>query len=633
MNGTVKRDLRWWRSDTPHKALFNHVKSIRTQTAPRRRTFVYSACLYDDADFFGSLPIKQGLEPESTLALNVVRPNVDTATTQLCKARPLPMPITRDGDYSQQRRARLMGKFLEGQWIRSKVWETNFQIVRDAFLYGTGFSYSYTVGDRVCYDRVFPWEVDVDPREGLYGKPKSLYLTRLVDRLYLQELYPKKAKAIENSDGFFDDFLSQSSMDTSDCVVVIEGWRLPSYEGAKDGHHVISVSDGTLLEEDYEGDAFPVIPFYIMPPSMGYYGVGMGKQLMGIQYTVNVIAQRCQEQAELAPCYLTVPNGGDIHIDELDNSAWPVIAHNPGYKPEILQAPPFNPAQFDFLKQLCNMSFDQTGVSQVAAQAELPAALKEASGIAIQLHNENRSERFNVASRLYETFCVDNAWLHFKLFGEIAKKHKNFSANTPTREKGRRVLQEVKWKEVAVDRDSFTLDVFPTTMLHAEPTMKAAQVESWINAGWISPDEGRMLLEFPDLDRVNNLSRAKHDIIDSIFERFLDPDKDPLDQETYVTPEPLFDLQLCMAKGIQAYLSAKLHGTEEDRLQLFRDFILDSQDELRLSQNATASTPGTDSAPVGSGPVPGPEAEQPVEQGPPQEGMTPTDLASMTQQK
>ncbi len=625
MRSREKRDVRWWTKPDSHRALFDHVQRIRTHGSARRRNLVYSACLYDDAEFFGALPVRHGVGPDTALAFNVVRPNVDTCTTQLCKARPLPMPLTRGGDYSQQRRARLMGKFLEGQWIRSKVWETNFQIMRDAVLYGTGFSYSYRVGDSIAYDRVFPWEVDVDPKEALHGKPMSLYLTRIVDRLYLQEMYPDLADEIETSDDRFDDYASPDYTNTSDCVIVIEGWRLPSKPGAKDGAHVIAVSNATLTKEKYVHDSFPIVAMRLMPPSIGYWGQGMGKQLQGIQYTLNVTAQRLQEQAELSPCWLLIPESANIRAETLDNSAWPAMYFSGSQKPEVLQAPPFAQGLFQFARDVYNMSFDQTGVSQVAAQAELPKALREASGVALQLHNENRSERFNVASRLYESFCVENAWLHFRLFEEIAKKFPKFAASTPSREKGMRVLSQVKWKEVAIDRDSFILDVFPTTMLHSDPAMKAAQVESWINAGWISSDEGRMLLEFPDLDRVNSLDRAKYDILESIFERFLDPDMDPEDPKTYIGPEPMFDLKLCIQQGLLHYLRAKLDGTEPERLQLFLDFLLDAQDMMNQANQGM----GQPSTPVESGISP--PQTTPAQPTPGANGVTPSGLAQMSQ--
>jgi bifunctional pyridoxal-dependent enzyme with beta-cystathionase and maltose regulon repressor activities len=72
----------------------------------------------------------------STLAFNVVRQNVDTLTAKIAKNRPLPMPLTTGGNYEQQRRAKLFGRAIDGQFDLAKVWEVSPVIARDAALFG-----------------------------------------------------------------------------------------------------------------------------------------------------------------------------------------------------------------------------------------------------------------------------------------------------------------------------------------------------------------------------------------------------------------------------------------------------------------------------------------------------------------
>jgi hypothetical protein len=592
--------------------------------------FLSSAVTYDDADFAGMVGLSDsGSSFEPTLSLNCVAPNVDTLATQLLKSRPLPMPLTTGGNYSQQKRARLLGRCIEGQFQKSKVWETNQFIVRDSVLYGTGFGYAYRVRNEIKYDRVFPWEVDVDPRDAMYGSPRTMYLTRSVDRLVLKDMFPGNDLDIEKADADFDDFFLQGVSSTSDCVVVVEAWHLPSGEDAEDGKHYICINNKVLSEEEYTYDVFPIFPLYMMPPSFGFYGNGFGRQLMGFQYTLNVLADKAQQDAIMAPNYLLVPNGSDIQVDALDNSTWPIINHNQGFAPTTLQAPPFNQQMWQLIKDIYGMTFDRTGVSQIAAQSELPKALREASGSALQMHNEQRSERFNIAAKMYEAYCVAISWHFIRLFDEITKNGGKVKVKAPSKKLGRRIIEELNYKKVKLDHDQFILDVYPTSFLKMEPTMRAAQVESWINAKFISPDEGRMLLDFPDIDRVNSMNRAKFEIVDEIIEKMLDEDVDI--EDAYTAPEPLFDLDLCIIKGLEHYMKSKLDGEPEERLQLLRDFILQSQDMKKEMANPQGAAPPPPGAPpdMGMGPPPPEGTEPPPEGGPPGGGgMTPTELAS-----
>lgn len=611
-----KSDIRWWiaPAEQTHSAVFSHVSRIRNHTDARRRAFLYANALYDENDLATLAAMYgTGSDIDPSLSLNVVRPNVDMLTTQLAKARPLPMPLTSDGRFSQQRRARLLGQAIEGQFTKSRVWESNLYILRDAVLHGTGFAFLYRDGDEICFDRVLPSEIDVDPRDALYGKPRTIYLTRLVDRLVLIERFPKFAKLIERADNRFNDYYSAIAAMDSDTVVVVEAWHLPSGPKAKDGWHSICISNATLTKEKYTYTRAPIFPLYVMPPCSGYFGTGFGRQLQGYQYTTNVLARRVQQHAELAPSYLAVSNGSDVNIDSLDNSPWPILTYNQGFKPDVVQPQPFPPQLWELVKQVYGMSFDATGVSQTAAQSDLPKALKDATGIAIQLHNENRSERFYIASKLYEQFCIDIAYHMIDLFEEIVEDGGQVSITAPGKSGYRKFLQQIDYKKVRLDRETFSLEVYPTSMLKTEPTMRAAQVESWINSQFISPDEGRAMLEFPDIDRFDELERAQFETAERVIERMLDEDV-PL-EDAYTAPEPFWNLQLCLKKATQALEHSENVGEPEERLSLLRDFIIAVQDEIFKAM------------PPEQPPAPAPTEAQPPQGG----GLTASELAAATQ--
>src|SRR5678816_3430377 len=43
-------DLRWWREDDPHEAVFSQIQRIGRSSSARQRQAIYYACLYDDTE-------------------------------------------------------------------------------------------------------------------------------------------------------------------------------------------------------------------------------------------------------------------------------------------------------------------------------------------------------------------------------------------------------------------------------------------------------------------------------------------------------------------------------------------------------------------------------------------------------
>lgn len=139
--------------------------------------------------------------------------------------------------------------------------------------------------------------------------------------------------------------------------------------------------------------------------------------------------------------------------------------------------------------------------------------------------------------------------------------------------------------------------------------MKIQQVLNLAQIGWFSPEEGKMLLGFPDFEHVQSLSQAAHDLVEEIIHRLREGD--PNDPKTYIQPEPLFDLHLCVALGQQHYLRAKIDGVPDENLELMLRFVMAAQDMLGL-----ANPPPAPSGPPG--PPPGPPGIPGGPMGPPQ---------------
>ncbi len=588
-------DLRWWLKEEPHSHVFQILERISDQTQLQRQADLYHACLYDDAALIGLGPqVYSATEYEpAQLAFNVVRQAVDTLTAKIAKNQPLPAPITSGGTFRQKRRAQKFGKAIEGQFDISGVWRTSPTIARDCALFGTGLSYNYRVGETIYHERVLPWEVRVNPREAFYGKPRNIYLRRWVDRYVLAERYPEFAEEIEDAESPTAEEFDLGYDDTCDLVLVAEAWHLPSKpvidDEEHDGWHSICISNKTLLKRPYKHQYFPFAALRMSDPIFGFFGTGLAKQLTGLQYTINDTAAVVQEAHALSGGYILVEAGSNVDTDKLQNGRGLILRYN-GTPPQWISPEPAHPDTWRFARDLIPMAFEMSGVSQLSAQSQKPPGVE--SAIAMNTFNDFETERFALFAKQYEEYHIDVAWQLFDLMEEIQKDGGKLKIRTTSRDRGARVLKEYEYDKIRLDRSDFVLQVWPTSLLSKKPSARIQEIEQFINLGWLTPEDGRELLDFPDLDRHNSLAGAASRIVDDILDKMLDAD-DPNKPGVYTYPEPEFNLKLCIAKGIQAYLDARADGAPDENLQLVQQFIEDARELLNPTpEEPAAPTPG-----------------------------------------
>ena len=179
---------------------------------------------------------------------------------------------------------------------------------------------------------------------------------------------------------------------------------------------------------------------------------------------------------------------------------------------------------------------------------------------------------------------------------KIAENNPGWSVVT---QRDKYTIQEVKWADVDLEKDSYVLKVFPSSALPTTPAGRLAMVEQLMAAGLLGPEEAKRLLDFPDLDRELALDRAASDNIDRIIERMVD-------DGTYEAPEPFMDLVLAIKKTQAAYNKAVNDNVPEDSLALLRQFMASIHEMIKIAQaearNATAvPAPGAPPAPSPDG--------------------------------
>lgn len=555
-------DLRWWRyPDRAHQIIFDHARRIDRLSSARRAQDIYFACLYDDSEFSSLLAASGSAGPNvpQTMTANIVQRQVNSFVTKIVKDRPLPMALTNGGNWSQQRRAKATSKAFEGVLDQAGYYKKRALTWRDGAIFGSGILHNSRKGKELRQERDMPWAWRVDPLEAMRGNPRTLWRQVPMDRLVLLDEFPKQADLIKRSSSrsTLDTFFGEYGADSLASQVIVEQvWHLPSSDTAGDGCFAQAVSEGMLGKiEQYDRDYFPISKVDFQPALIGWFGEGMVKQIAGVQYEINAIGLRLQEQGYMTGSYVLIEDGSDVETDMLDNGALTIVRYR-GQKPEW-----HNPAPWhnDFLNYYTMLRgpfvADLTGASEMDTRGEKPASLD--SGKALRVFKDITTENFLLQGREDERNCIDTAWQFFDLLEEI---HSDDSIKEPYKIKsekkfyGRTVNQEIEWDKVRMDKESFTLKVFPTNFLASTPEDRWSQVAEMAKAGLFAEDELLQLIDFPDVQRVLNLRNAPRRTVEAIIEKFLDAEEGKAPK---IVPEPTMNLDLCFVLGTLAYLEAK----------------------------------------------------------------------------
>jgi hypothetical protein len=582
------RDMRWWReeSNDAHQPLCQTVRQIRERQSDRTMGLTRAARLFGDMPQLGLTPgsFTRPAAPYARLSLNIVRALCTTARADLVQGPPpRPMFVTSGGDWEMQQRAEGLTKFVAGVIYQTKFDATARRAALHSCVFGDGVVKVYAEHEKVKVELVFPWELWVDEQDGHYGEPRTLYQTKWVDKAVLAELYPDEREAIRDTKASSPDTEGDPNHNAlADQILVVEAWHLPSGPEAKDGRHVIAIEGTTLLDEEWEDDSFPFVRFSWSEPLAGYWAAGIADEVAGIQYSINKHLIKIETALDLcANPRVWIEKGSKVVPAHLTNEIGNVVFYI-GRKPEFEAPRVVSPEMVAQVDRLWSKGFQITGVSETGAAAMRPAGLQ--SGRAIRVNAELQSKRFVNWGKAFQDFYLEVSAQIVRLMRRLAKD--NPSVEVVYHDEKKRHIERIEWGKVELDEDAYVLQAFPVSSLPSTPAGKLAALEELMNAGLIDQKTFRRLADFPDLEAEQNLSDAPRDLLEQAFERMLYGDGE------YFPPEEFYDLELCMRVGVLHYQRAKLVGVPEDRLDLVRQFLAETQAIMANAASANAPPPG-----------------------------------------
>jgi hypothetical protein len=577
-------DTSWWTVDEKDqfKSVFGYVLALDTKQSNRQNANIRNMRLYGSADS----PMLQGYrafraEPTAALqhsvTLNIVQSMVDTVVSKITKNRPKATFLTEGGDWSLQRKAQKLSQFVEGQFQAVDYYSKATMSFQDACIFGTGPLKIFKQEGKICVDRVFIDEIQIDDNEALYGEPRQMHQKKYIHKDVLVGMFPEHESTIMMLGQTPSEYGVAASFDeATNMVLVIESWHLPSSKASKDGLHTICIENCTLFSEEWTKDYFPFVWNRWSVRPLGFFGQGLAEQLTGLQLEINKILRTIQISMHLVSVpKLLVEASAQVVASHLNNKIGGIIKYvgtPPAYAP-LGQIPA---ELFTHLDRLYTRAYEIAGVSQLSAQSAKPAGLD--SGKALREFNDIETERFLAVGRRYEKTFLDAA----RIMIDIAKElDEELPGGYKVRVTGAKYQQTLAWKDVNMDSDMYSMQIFPVSALSSTPSGRLADVQELLAAGFIGKEDGMKLLDFPDLQQFYNFNNAGVEDIERAIELIID-------SSDYQTPEPYQNLVMGVQKMQQAYLYYRANGAPEEKLELFRRWMEDANSLLKKASEAAA---------------------------------------------
>lgn len=572
-NDNSPSGYKWWSAGSKKDLAAQVIQTasfLKEQQQYRYRQAAIYARLYGNMPLFNNMGSSLNklsavnMLPIDRPTMNVVQSCIDTLVSRVTQSRPRPIFLTDNGDYKERNLAKQLNNFIVGELYQCKGYALGELVLRDAAALGTGCIHIYEDSDhRVQLERVIQTELLVDPNDALYGDPRQLFRFKLVDRSMAMDMF-KNATMIEKAEQAFPDSSGEYSRTVSDQIMLVEAWHLPSGQEAGDGLHTIACTEGCLSEDKWEKKSFPMTFLHYSPRIMGFWGQGLSEQLMGTQVEINKLLMTISSAINLVGVpRVFVEDGSKVVKAHLNNQVGAIVTYR-GTKPVYEVAPCIPQEVYGQLQRLVEYAYQQSGVSALAATSQKPAGLN--SGEAIRNYDDLQSDRFAALVRRYDNVFVDLAYQITDLAKDIAKREGKYQTVYPNKNGTKQInLPDVKMLD-----DPFVIQCFDASSLPRDPAGRLQKVTEMAQAGMITMQEARRLLDYPDLEQVDKLANASEERILQILDQIVE-------DGSYTPPDPFMDLQLAVQLVTQyynLYVPAKL---EEERAQLLRDFFTQAQ--------------------------------------------------------
>lgn len=563
----------WWRLDDQSmpealKDILTTLKQNQSTLTTQRQLSARLYCNQNPMSYYGLSAgrlLQQSPAARGRLRYNVIKSVCDTVQAKIAKNHPLPLFLTNGAHYKLRRRAQKLSDACKGIFEENRVEEMAPQVCMDAELQGSGFIHVFEEFDRVKLERVMADELWCDELQAFTGLPRSLFRVKHVDRDQLKAILPKHEALIEKAEAVKANELGAAfaSLPTGDLIQVCEAWHLPSgFKKGKatgDGLHVIAIAEGVLERGKWERPYFPFAKLDWSRKPWGYFGIGLAEEIEPQQLEINRTLWTIQESLMAMGTYkVAVRIGSDVNTNDLNDEIGSIIYYAGDVPPQYLTPQAVGAEVYNHLVTTISQAYQQAGLSQAQSTGQNPLG-PSASGQAIREMEFIENDRFQTFGQAYERMHVDLGRLAIDTAHDIAERLGKYEL----RVSDRRYLKELSLSAKDLKLDDCRLEVFPVSSLPNTPAARMQTVTELVQAGWVSPRQGRRLMRFPDLEQVGALQ-------DSAEERIHDYLELAVDEGRYVPPDSYMPLDLAkelIVEYVNLYSNPSLE-LEDEKLDL-----------------------------------------------------------------
>jgi hypothetical protein len=574
---------KWWLSKNEKQRvqeLLSTTAYLKESQAWRQRAVATYARLYGNQSLYSSIGQDmskigeaRGLHTDRP-TFNLISAVTDTLLSKLTQNRPAPIFLTDNSDYKERRLAKQLNNFILGEFYQTKAYEKAEYILRDALVTGTGVLKVFETEDcKVGIERVLQTELFTDLSESMYDNPRQIYQIKLVDREVLAATFPEMEKDIMAAAGATPDSSPNANQSVADLLMVVEGWRLPSFKAANDGAHTIAIAgcDKPLVNEPYIKDCFPFVFLHHTKRLAGFWAQGIAESSMGTQLELNSILWTISRALKLGgvPRFF-VEKGSKVVKAHLNNEVGGIVEYA-GKMPEMIVTNSNAADLYAERDRLIQYGFRQEGLSEMAATSQKPAGLD--SGEAIRTYDNINTDRFAALSKRYDNFFIELAYLIMDLAREIAIRDGKYQTVFPDKNG----TKEVDLPKSAMLDDPFVIQCFNMSSLPKDPAGRQQKVTEMIQSGMLTIKEGRRLLDYPDLSQIETLDNASEERIFKYLDQIVEDGK-------YEGPDPFMDLALAQELCVKYYNLYVAANLEESKAEMLRVFFSQVQSLMQAAQ-------------------------------------------------
>jgi len=586
------------------KVLKETFDSVMEEQSPYRGAMLTHMRLYRNLNSMVYLtPSQQSVATLSApLSLNVVRNMVNAVHSKITKHRVKTTFQTSGASYEMREKARKLDAYGLGLIQKEQLFKQTPLAFLDCAVLGTGVMKTVPLPSRkrVCFQRVFSPNLVVDMAEGMFLTPAHYYEISYPDRSMLAKKYPDKRDALEaaaSASETDDEFFVFSESPSADLVQVITAHYFESDNETNGMRVTILGSTGAVLERTAvsTGDIYSTMRW--STSNLGWYGMGLGEELKGIQLEINRLLRKIQMSFSLlANPYILADRASAIARGQLTDIAGSVILYN-GKEPKVNAPQTVHPEVFAHLDRLYQRAYEISGMSQLSVSGQAPKQFE--SGRALLVHEDIESDRFAAVHREWDELHVDCVRKAIR----AARSIPGYKVHVW----GQDNMEVLDFrKDIDLGEDEWMIRPLPTAFLGETTQAQLDNAERMAKSGLI-PDPSELLEQVtaPDIAAYVKRVTSPKKWIESTISHMLQGGE-------FVSPEPEMNLAMCLDLAQSMYSQMRLvEGFPPERLANVRRFMTRTKDLLKLAASTAPPTMGATSAPGGPPPIPGAEAPPP----------------------